>query len=85
MKFSVEQIKEMFKELGEIYTIFKYKGQYAVKLKDGTETLYVITNDGLELHSMYDLIGSNFSANGIIIYSAGKDFDDSPLIDDENN
>lgn len=75
----IDKIKETFKDIGEVYSIFNKDDQYAVKLNDNSETLYVFDEliDGMDLISLYDLKGQDILENWKCIY-------EQPGFDEEN-
>lgn len=75
----IDKIKKTFKDIGEVYSIFNKNDQYAVKLNDNSETLYVFDEliDSMDLISLYDPKGQDILENWECIY-------EQPGFDEEN-
>ena len=71
----IEKIKKLFEGMGEIYTIFKLKDEYAVVLNNSSETIYILTNDGIRLTTFTNPDGNLFASEGKIIYNMDGDID----------
>lgn len=73
-KSLIDKIKEQFKAIGEVYSIFKKDRYYAVSFKGGSETICVFEegSNKMEFCSFYDKKGGEISSSWEIIFEDNK-------------
>lgn len=66
----IEIIKTKFKNIGEIYCVFKRDNKYAVSFNDSSETICVFDEsfERIEFYKFYDEKGGEISSSWKIIY-----------------